>query len=379
MSPPPPPPPPSQTTIIGLSGPSSSGKTTLARLLQSIFSKLSPPTTDPNEPNVTNLKTFIVHEDDFYHSDDKIPLIPHPRTPPTTQQIQNWDTIAAINTPFLFSSLQYIKSHGRLPPRLRSKEDLNDVTASGVPDDVIGELREVVRLRLLSLHSTTCFVSNQTTDREGKDEEEEGKEEKGTTRTIVFLDGFLLFAPPVEEAPSHGLRDVNDIMDVRLFLPARYENVKERRERRSGYVTIGPAPTVSNEGDENGAGGGTELPQRGSVGEKEEEVEEVDLEKEDDGPAPTFWTDPPGYVDDIVWPNYVQEHAWLLLPEEGSQTKLPPHADTPELVRLVGQGVNLRMDAGVTVAPGQGNASMVDILKWAVEEVLKHIEETESQ
>jgi nicotinamide/nicotinate riboside kinase len=38
-----------KSLIIGISGPSSSGKTTLARLLRDIF------------PN-----TFILHEDDFY-------------------------------------------------------------------------------------------------------------------------------------------------------------------------------------------------------------------------------------------------------------------------------------------------------------------------
>ena len=40
------------TIIIGLSGPSSSGKTTLARILRSIFPSL-----------------FIIHEDDFYKTD----------------------------------------------------------------------------------------------------------------------------------------------------------------------------------------------------------------------------------------------------------------------------------------------------------------------
>jgi nicotinamide/nicotinate riboside kinase len=40
--------------VIGISGPSSSGKTTLSRLLRDIF------------PN-----TFIVHEDDFYLPEEK--------------------------------------------------------------------------------------------------------------------------------------------------------------------------------------------------------------------------------------------------------------------------------------------------------------------
>jgi uridine kinase len=61
-----------RTTIIGISGPSSSGKTTLARLLRVIF---SPPHDDkgdivtlwPAQP----VRSFIIHEDDFYKPDDK--------------------------------------------------------------------------------------------------------------------------------------------------------------------------------------------------------------------------------------------------------------------------------------------------------------------
>ena len=43
-----------KAVIVGISGCSSSGKTTLARLLRDIF------------PN-----TFILHEDDFYKQDDQ--------------------------------------------------------------------------------------------------------------------------------------------------------------------------------------------------------------------------------------------------------------------------------------------------------------------
>ncbi|GKZ19169.1 nicotinamide riboside kinase [Aspergillus brasiliensis] len=351
-----PPPQKPKTTIIAISGPSSSGKTTLARLLQRIFSKL---VVTPQATN-TNLRTFIVHEDDFYHPDDKIPLIPHPRDP--TTQIQNWDTLSALDIPFLSAALSYIHEHGHLPPRLRSKEDLNDVAESGVSEEVVDRMREVVRGRVPDYY---LLDKTNSSDSSGDGSGSEEGERDGV-RTIVFLEGFLLFAPPKEEDPDHGLRDVHDKMDVRLFLPARYDNVKERREGRSGYVTIGPAPV------QEGAGGSTELPQRGSV--------EMDLEAEDDRPPQNFWEDPPGYVDDIVWPNYVQDHAWLLLPEgEGAAQTTWRNADTQELVRRVGQGVNLRLDAGVTVAPGQGEASMTDILEWAVEEVLKHIAETEGQ
>jgi energy-coupling factor transporter ATP-binding protein EcfA2 len=60
------------TYIVGISGPSSSGKTTLARLLHQIFSDLT--TGQPNK-----LHTFIIHEDDFYHPDNK--YAPHSSLP----------------------------------------------------------------------------------------------------------------------------------------------------------------------------------------------------------------------------------------------------------------------------------------------------------
>lgn len=46
-----------KAVLVGISGPSSSGKTTLARLLQSIFCR--------------HVHSFIVHEDDFYVPDNR--------------------------------------------------------------------------------------------------------------------------------------------------------------------------------------------------------------------------------------------------------------------------------------------------------------------
>ena len=53
-------------------------------------------------------------------------------------------------------------------------------------------------------------------------------------------------------------------LDIKLFLQVSHAKAVQRREARDGYVTL--------EG---------------------------------------FWTDPPGYVDKIVWPNYVESHRWL--------------------------------------------------------------------
>jgi nicotinamide/nicotinate riboside kinase len=345
-------------TVIGISGPSSSGKTTLARLLQRIFSHA-------NE----NLQTFIMHEDDFYLPDDRSvsPQSSYPQeyrivkqktnesripytTTPSGTTVQDWDTVEAIDVPFMAAALSYVKQHGRLPPRLKSKEDLNEATDSGVPEETITLLQRQVSDKLQQMGPAL------TGDGDG------GK------RTIVFFEGFLLFSPPEAEAKGHVLRPVHEQMDVRLFLPASYDFVKGRREKRSGYVTIGPAPVPPM------------LPHRGSSA-AEDAKQQVDLEVEDDAPPQNFWTDPPGYVDDIVWPRYVRDHAWLLLPENGLDNDRYQNArdsgTDEELVRIVGQGTNVRTDAGVAVVPGNGTLPMVDVLKWAIQEVIESLETAE--
>jgi nicotinamide/nicotinate riboside kinase len=189
--------------------------------------------------------------------------------------------------------------------------------------------------------------------------------------TLAFMEGFLLYAPPEgyeyktktkggasvsvgdEHYPTdHGaLRPVHEQIGLPLFLPAAYGTVKARREGRSGYVTIGPAP-------EPPANTTTT-----TVSEKEKkQEEEIDLEGEDDRPPQNFWTDPPGYVDDIVWPRYVRDHAWLLVDGDGE--------GEGDIVQRVGEGVEVRSDVGVNVAPGKGAAGMEVVLRWAVEEVI---------
>lgn len=194
--------------------------------------------------------------------------------------------------------------------------------------------------------------------------------------TLVFMEGFLLYAPPEgyeytistkgegqdkedgttsagdEHYPTdHSvLRPVHAQIGLPLFLPAAYATVKERREGRSGYVTIGPAPEPPVTAAE--------------PKETHEEEKEVDLEGEDDRPPQNFWTDPPGYVDDIVWPRYVRDHAWLLNGGEGSEE------EKRDIVERVGEGVDVREDVGVRVAPGKGAVGMEVVLRWAVEEVV---------
>ncbi|KAJ5871758.1 uncharacterized protein N7529_004111 [Penicillium soppii] len=327
-----------KAVIIGISGPSSSGKTTLARLLQRIFYGAKSAASDKR------LNTFIIHEDDFYFPDDKyveqnIHILHDTdtiRIPYTTTRsgatIQDWDTAAAIDLSFLSQALRYVRENGTLPPRLRSKEDQNDRTESGVTDEVINELKSLVESRL----SAT-----------------------GENPTIAFLEGFLLFAPPAQQ--DHVLRPVHDAINLHVFLPAAYKLVKERREGRSGYVTIGPAPEpVESESKQ----ADTEI-----------NAGEIDLEAEDDRPPQNFWVDPPGYVDDVVWPRYVGDHAWLLIADadenDASESLVGAEAEA-DLVRRVGDGTRVRTDVGVEIAPGAGGAEMDVVLRWAVGLILDY-------
>lgn len=161
--------------IVGLSGPSSSGKTTLARLLRDIW------------PG-----TFILHEDDFYWPDSQIPV---------KNGVQDWDCLEAIDLNKLQDTLQHIKEHGGPPANFVSKEDQNSVGECPVDSTVVKDWRDRAR-RLES-------------DRALK---------------IAVIDGFLLYA----KAMDHIWKQ----LDVKLFLHTDFMTAKARRESRSGYVTL---------------------------------------------------------------------------------------------------------------------------------------------
>ncbi|KAJ9270850.1 hypothetical protein DTO271D3_7068 [Paecilomyces variotii] len=338
-----------ETIIVGLSGPSSSGKTTLARLLRTAFS-------------VHGMKTFIIHEDDFYLPDDRIPYT----TTPSGKVVQDWDTVEAINVPLLASTLAYVRRHGALPPELPSKEDQNDATHSGVDDATLEKIHTEIERKLDGL----VGVGSGSGKGNGK-------------LTIAFLEGFLLFAPPKSEQPDHILRVIHENIHLHLFLPAPYDIVKSRREKRSGYVTSGPAPPPVSQDQIREQD--SEKKQTSKAQSKEEadqrnhETDVRDMETpEQHQPPQNFWTDPPGYVDDIVWPRYVRDHAWLLLPEPGKEGEVGSD-ETETKIKRIGNGANVRTDAGVAVAPGNGTWPMSQVLEWAVDKVSKFLEEKQGR
>lgn len=227
--------------LLGISGVSSSGKTTLARLLRDIFPR-----------------AFVLHEDDFYKTDAEIPV---------KNGIQDWDCSDSINIPAFQDTLRYILEHGELPRDFVSKEDKNSVGDVDVDSMLVKDLQWKA-----------------------------AKWAYQDAPPIAIIDGFLLY--------SEEMKAVRDLFDVKIFLRADYATMKARREARSGYVTL--------EG---------------------------------------FWEDPPDYVDDVVWPNYVKYHSFLF-----QRGEVDGPIDEQTLQRL-----------GIQAMPSNAHGNITACLRWANE------------
>lgn len=169
----------SRVLLVGIGGPTCSGKTTLTKHLLSLLPSSS-------------RKPFIIHQDDF--------------APPESQLVWNEDVGSAdwddpdtsVDWTKLRRSLAYVKEHGQLPPDHSSHDDLNPLpdlpVSSDVQEQCSRQLREAVH---------------------------------GQDVQVVFLDGFLLY---------HD-QQVRSIIDVPIFLRIGRALLQDRRERRGGYVT----------------------------------------------------------------------------------------------------------------------------------------------
>jgi len=248
-----------KAVVVGISGCSSSGKTTISRLLRDIF------------PN-----TFVLHEDDFYLPETELPK---------KYDLLDWDCAESLSIPDMVKSLEHIHKEGTFPPFLDSKEDQNSVGDIPVSDVTIEALKARVK--------TWTSVGNP-----GFGMLENSKE---PLRLCVF-DGFLLY--------SKSMASIQPQIDLKLFLRVSYAKAKARREARSGYVTL--------EG---------------------------------------FWEDPPGYVDKIVWPNYVEDHKWMF---EGEDVEGKLKEDVLK-------------ETSIKCQDGGADIDMERTLKWAVEMVMEQL------
>ncbi|KAI5855916.1 P-loop containing nucleoside triphosphate hydrolase protein [Tricharina praecox] len=230
------------TFIVGLSGLSSTGKTTLSRLLRSLIPS-----------------SFILHQDDFYHPDGAIPL--------HAGGLQDWDCAGSINWEYLCRVLDSVHEFGALPADLKSLQDDSPVGAE--PEQKLVSPETMRRLKKRLDDNIRADVR------------------------VAILDGFLML---------HRDSPVEERMDVKVLLRVPHETAKQRREARNGYVTI--------EG---------------------------------------FWTDPPGYFDKIVWPNYVDEHKYLFV-DGDVEGRLTSEAEEKRRIHT----------------PESLDASMEETLEWAV-------------
>ena len=94
------------TILLGLSGPSSSGKTTLARLLRTIFNTTSSTVDQP-----CTLSLFILHQDDFYLTDALIPVITVSSEEFGTRDLQDWDCVESLDLQLFADTLRHIRAH----------------------------------------------------------------------------------------------------------------------------------------------------------------------------------------------------------------------------------------------------------------------------
>ncbi|KAG9246886.1 P-loop containing nucleoside triphosphate hydrolase protein [Calycina marina] len=248
-----------KAVVVGLSGCSSSGKTTLARLLRDIFPS-----------------AFVLHEDDFYKAEIELPK---------NNGLLDWDCAESLSIPDIIKSLKHIHGSGTLPPDLDSKEDQNSVGECPVSDTTVAELKARVK----------------TWTEEGNAGHRILTDTSDPIRLCVF-DGFLLY--------SKSLISVQPHIDIKILLRVSYAKAKARREARSGYVTL--------EG---------------------------------------FWKDPPGYIDKIVWPNYVEDHKFMF---EGDDVE-------GELKKSVVD------DWKIAFPPGGLDVDMTTTLTWAVELLMEKL------
>ncbi|CDK24469.1 unnamed protein product [Kuraishia capsulata CBS 1993] len=166
-----------RTFLVGISGASSSGKTTVARLVNSLL------------PN-----SVLIHQDDFYYPDDKIPY-------DEARGESNWDSADAVDFPKLIHTLKEIKADPETVYHVDSLE-LDDHKKFSLDENFVEAMK--------------TFVSEQ--------EKTNGLDNV----RIVILDGFLLF----------NNTEVLDLLDAKFFFTAKYQTLKDRRAARHGYNTI---------------------------------------------------------------------------------------------------------------------------------------------
>ncbi|GMF04719.1 unnamed protein product [[Candida] boidinii] len=167
-----------KVVLIGLSGASSSGKTTTGKVLSQVL------------PN-----SILIHEDDYYLPDNQIPF---------SKELNdyNWDSPGAIDFPKMIKSLNDMKN---------DKSDNNDDDDATIQDNKNHDIKNLSsdQFELINKNITERLNANSSKYK----------------YKFIILDGFLLY---------HNEKILNDLkIDVKFFFKTDYETLRSRRLNRS--------------------------------------------------------------------------------------------------------------------------------------------------
>lgn len=107
--------------LIGISGCSSSGKTTVAKLIATLAQD-----------------TVLIHQDDFYKHDEDIPVN-------EKYQIQDWDCIESLDIPLFRKELTQIKETGSISTNLIHMDNVDDISKFNLDKELIERLRTMFK------------------------------------------------------------------------------------------------------------------------------------------------------------------------------------------------------------------------------------------
>ncbi|KAF8475494.1 hypothetical protein BDZ91DRAFT_709762 [Kalaharituber pfeilii] len=351
--------------VIGISGCSSSGKTTLARFLRQIFSGLTVPTSlvGSESPTAAGPATYIaftvtlLHQDDFFLPESALPVrsvvvrFKDQTTGLETEEkmkVVDWDFPGAVDFVKFKKALQMLRDgipYGEVIGKLgiqetedlhlllqldENEEGIQEGGAKGnrraVSEDALKRMRNEVVARLMIAGGIGTSV--------GENDNNKGHVQLSSLDlasgvepqhvvNIIIVDGFMLYHP--EEPELTG--DINSegsiqtqpslisLLDLPILLRTTYAVAKHRRESRKGYFT-----------------------------------------------ADGFWEDPKGYFDAIVWPSYVKYYQHLFV-----------DGDVESAEGLVDEWGERGNGKGMVLQPANLGETMEGMVKWACERVVERL------
>ena len=261
--------------VVAISGASGTGKTTISRALYSLLTSASPPV-------APHVKVRLLHQDDFYLPEAQLPVKRVPRHAESTNEqeeqeveeetVVNWDSPQSLD----MAQLRIVLSDYRHRSDGLFSSDIERDLHSRAKEDrnTISDTVAITDAVLDAASARLRLALAHRSDLHG----------------VLIVDGFMLHhhsSATLSQTDATLRRpDLAELFDCRILLRAAGSSVElcKRRENRS-YATL--------EGT---------------------------------------WSDPPGYWDHVIWPEYVAHHAYLF--QDGDVDGVPlPESDTGVVVQ----------------------------------------------